>query len=446
VLLIDPDDPGYDDARKVWNGAIDRHPALIARCADTSDVVDALALAAERGLEIAVRAGGHGVAGLAVNDGGLVVDLSPMKGIAVDPQRRTASAGPGVLWGELDAATQAHGLATVGGIVTHTGIAGLTLGGGIGWLMRRHGATVDNLLGAEVVTPDGTVLEADDALLWGLRGGGGNFGVVTRFDYRLHAVGPTVLAGPVYYALEDGPDVLRRYRDLIATAPDELTTIVNLRPAPPVPSLPPELHGRPVVAVAACWTAGDALADELRHLGAPLADLIAPRPYVELQSMFNPAVPHGWHYYWKSWEVPPLTDATIDTLVEQAARITSPRSYIIVFQLGGAMARAGALDTAFGQREDGHDVNINAAWLPDDPDGDRHVAWARETFAALEARSAGRAYVNFLGDEGSARVRAAYGPERYERLAALKLEYDPDNRLRGNQNVEPLAQAARGRR
>jgi FAD/FMN-containing dehydrogenase len=451
VLLIDPEHRDYDEARKVWNGAIDRRPAVIARCAGTADVVAALALARERGLEVAVRGGGHGVAGLAVNDGGLVIDLSPMKDVAVDPERRTARAGAGVLWGELDAATQAHGLATVGGIVTHTGVAGLTLGGGIGWLMRRHGATVDNLLAATVVTPDGTVLDADEDLRWGLRGGGGNVGVVTEFEFRLHPVGPTVLAGPLYHPLEDGPEVLRHYRDFIATAPDELTTILNLRQAPPLPALPPELHGRPVVTIAACWAGdpdeGERALAPLRAHGRPLADLIAPRPYVDLQAMFNPAVPHGWHYYWKSWEVPPLTDATIDTLVERTAAITSPRSYTIVFQLGGAMARVGEHDTAFGQRSEGHDVNINAVWLPDDPEGDDHRGWARATFAALESRSAGRAYVNFLADEGQDRVRAAYGAERYERLARLKAEYDPGNVLRGNQNVEPAAAyAARGRR
>ena len=355
-MIIGPDDAGYDEARKVWNGAIDRRPALIARCREPADVTAALKLARARELPIAVRGGGHGVGGTAVCDDGLVIDLSPMKGIAVDPDRHTARAQGGVLWGELDAATQAHGLATVGGIVTHTGIAGLTLGGGIGWLMRRHGATVDNLLGAEVVTVDGSVISADEELLWGLRGGGGNFGVVTEFEYRLHAVGPTVLAGPLYYALEDGPEVLRFYRDFIADAPDELTTIVNLRPAPPLPVLPPELHGRPVVAIASCW-AGDPEAGEralapLRAHGRPLIDLIAPRPYLQLQTMFDPAVPHGWHYYWKSWELPPLTDAAIDTLVERAAAIASPRSYIIVFQLGGAMARP-PHDTAFAPAQRG---------------------------------------------------------------------------------------------
>ena len=441
VELIRPGDAGYDDARKIWNGAIDRRPALIVRCRETADVVDALKLARERELRVAVRGGGHGVGGTAVCDDGIVIDLSLMKGIAVDAERRTARAQGGVLWGELDAATQAHGLATVGGIVTHTGIAGLTLGGGIGWLMRRHGATVDNLVGAEVVTPDGSVTTADEELLWGLSGGGGNFGIVTSFEYRLHDVGQTVLAGPLYHALEDGPEVLRFYRDFIAEAPDELTTIVNLRPAPPLPVLPPELHGRPVVAIAACWAGdpdeGERALAPLRRFGQPLIDLVAPRPYVQLQGMFDPVVPHGWHYYWKSWELPPLTDAAIDTLVERAAAITSPRSYIIVFQLGGAMARP-ERDTAFGQRAEGHDVNINGAWLPGDPDADRHVAWTRETFDALAPHGLGRAYVNFMGDdEAAGRVRAAYGPDVYARLVALKRAYDPDNVLRLNQNVDP---------
>jgi FAD/FMN-containing dehydrogenase len=438
--LITPADAGYDEARTIWNGAIDRRPALIARCREPADVAAALRLARERELPIAVRGGGHGIAGTAVCDDGLVIDLSPMKGIAVDPAARIARAQGGVLWGELDAATQAHGLATVGGIVTHTGIAGLTLGGGIGWLMRRCGATVDNLVGAEVVTVDGNVVTADDELLFGLRGGGGNFGVVTTFEYRLHEIGPTVLAGPLYFALEDGPEVLRFYRDFITDAPDELTTIVNLRPAPPLPVLPAEMHGRPVVSIAACW-AGDPDAGEralapLRAHGEPLIDLIAPRPYLQLQSMFDPVVPHGWHYYWKSWELPPLTDAAIDVLVERAAAITSPRSYIIVFQLGGAVARP-TYETAFGQRSVGHDVNINAAWLPDDPDGERHAQWTRDTYDALEPHGAGRAYVNFMGDEGSARVRAAYGEATYARLVALKRAYDPDNLLRLNQNVAP---------
>jgi FAD/FMN-containing dehydrogenase len=443
--LLTPGDAGYDDARQVWNGAIDRHPALIARCASVGDVVAALRHARECDLLVAVRGGGHGVAGLAVCDDGVVIDLSPMRGIAVDPAARTARAQAGVLWGEMDAATQEHGLATVGGIVTHTGIAGLTLGGGIGWLMRRHGATVDNLLGAEVVTADGDVVRAsaeeEPELFWGLRGGGGNFGIVTSFEYRLHAVGPTVLAGPIFHALEDGPEVLRFYRDYVAQAPDELTTIVMLRRAPAVAFVPAELHGRPVVMVTVCYAGpverGEEVLAPLRRFGRPLVDAVGPRPYVELQSVFNAGVPHGWHYYWKSWELPPLQDAAIDTLVEQARRITSPRSYVIVFQLGGALARVGDHDTAFGQRDAAHDVNINAVWLPGDAARDEHVRWARECYAALEPFATGRTYVNFLADEGQQRVRAAYGEERYARLVALKRAHDPGNVFRLNQNIDP---------
>jgi FAD/FMN-containing dehydrogenase len=443
--LLAPGDAGYDEARKIWNGAIDRRPALIARCRATSDVVAALRVARERDLPVAVRGGGHGVAGPAVCDDGLVVDLSPMRAIAVDPARHLARAQAGVLWGELDAATQQHGLATVGGIVTHTGIAGLTLGGGIGWLMRRCGATVDNLLAADVVTADGEIVRASEdengELLWGLRGGGGNFGVVTSFEYRLHEVGPTVLAGPIYWALEDAPEVLRFYRDFIAEAPDELTTIVNLRHAPPTPLLAPELHGTPSVAVLACYAGslerGEEALAPLRRFGSPLADALAPRPYLELQGLFDAGLPHGWHYYWKSWELPPLGDDAIDTLVEQAAKVTNERSYIIVFHLGGAIARVGEQETAYPQRDAAHNVNINAAWLPGDPEPERHVAWARDTFAALEPFGTGRAYVNFLADEGQERVRAAYGGGKYRRLVALKRAYDPANVFHLNQNIDP---------
>jgi hypothetical protein len=253
-----------------------------------------------------------------------------------------------------------------------------------------------------------------------------------------------VLAGPIYHALEDGPELLRFYRDFIADAPDELTTIVTLRPAPPLPFLPPALHGRPVVTVSACFAGegGEAVLRPLREFGRSLFDGVGPRPYLQLQQMFDPTVPHGWHYYWKSWELPPLTDRAIDALVEQAARITSPRSYLIVFQLGGAVARVGDLDTAFPQRDAAHNVNINAVWLPGDPEPERHVSWAREAFAALEPFAAGRAYVNFLGDEGQDRVRAAYGPEKYARLVALKRQYDPQNVLRLNQNIDPRSSVA----
>ena len=441
--LIRPGDAQYDDARAVWNGAIDRRPEIIARCTSADDVAAAIRLARDRDLPLAVRGGGHSVSGLSVCDGGVVIDLSPLRAISVDPRARTARAGAGVLWGELDAATQAHGLATVGGIVTHTGIAGLTLGGGIGWLMRKHGAVVDNLLAADLVTVDGEQIRAGEDerpdLLWALRGGGGNFGVVTSFEYRLHELG-TVLAGPMYFALEDAPEVLRRYRDLAAAAPDELTTIVNLRQAPPLPLIPEAFHGRPVLMVGVCYAGaherGEELLRELRGL-EPLVDAITPRRYTELQRLFDPSVPHGWHYHWKTCELPPFEDHAIDTLCEQAARITSPRSYIIVFQLGGAVARVPSGATAFAQRDAAHNVNINAVWLPDDPEAERHVRWADDAFAALAPAARGRAYVNFLASEPQERVRAAYGAETYARLAALKRRYDPENVLRLNQNVRP---------
>ena len=443
--VIGPDDAAYDEARAIWNGAIDRRPACIARCTGVADVVAAVRFARERDLLASVRSGGHGVGGHASCDGGLVIDLSPMKGIRVDPVTRTARAQAGVLWGELDRETQLFGLATVGGIVTHTGIAGLTLGGGIGWLMRKHGATVDNLLSADVVTAQGELLTASEAenadLFWAIRGGGGNFGIVTSFEYRLHAVGPIVLAGPVFHLLEDAPDVLRFYREFIAAAPDELTTIFELSVAPPAPFLPEEVHGKQVVMVGACYAGspdrGAEIVRPLKQFGRPIVDLLEPRPYRSLQSMFDPMVPHGWHRYWKSVELPPLTDMAIDTLVEHAPAVTSPKSYCIVFQLGGALARVGEGKTAFSQRDAAHNVNINAVWTEDDPDGERHVAWAQDFFDAMHPHSGERVYVNFLGEEGGSRVRQAYGARNYERLVELKRAYDPTNFFRLNQNIVP---------
>ena len=443
--VIDPDNEGYDAARAIWNGAIDRRPACVARCTGVADVVAAVRFARERDLLVAVRSGGHGVGGHALCDAGLVIDLSPMKGIRVDRATRTARAEAGVLWGELDRETQLHGLATVGGIVTHTGIAGLTLGGGIGWLMRKHGATVDNLVSVDLVTAGGEVLTASEDenpdLFWGLRGGGGNFGIVTSFEYRLHPVGPIVLAGPIFHPLEDAREVLAFYRAFIAAAPDELTTIFNLRVAPPLPFLPEDMHGKPIVMVGACYAGapedGIEVVRPLKEFGDPIVDLLEPKPYTALQSMFDPSVPHGWHYHWKSLELPPLTDPAIDTLIEHASILTSPKSYCIVFQLGGALGRVGADETAFSQRDAAHNVNINAVWTEDDPEGERHVAWAREFFSAMQRHAGGCVYLNFLGDEGGDRVRQAYGARQYERLVELKRAYDPTNFFRLNQNIEP---------
>ena len=443
--LLLPTSPGYDTARAIWNGAIDRRPACIARCTGVADVVAAVRFARERDLLVSVRSGGHGVGGHSLCEGGLLIDLSPMKAVRVDPAGRTARAEAGVLWGELDRETQLFGLATVGGIVTHTGIAGLTLGGGIGRLMRKHGATVDNLLSADVVTAQGELVTASEEenpdLFWAIRGGGGNFGIVTSFEYRLHPVGPIVLAGPVFHSLEDAPEVLRFYRDFIAAAPDELTTIFELSVAPTVPFLPEDVHGKPVVMVGSCYAGspddGAEVVRPLKEFGRPLADLLDPKPYTALQSMFDPFVPHGWHRYWKSVELPPLTDGAIDTLVEHAAAFTSPRSYCIVFQLGGALARVREDETAFSQRDAAHNVNVNAVWTEDDPEAERHIAWAQGFFDGLQPHAGGRVYVNFLGDEGQARVRAAYGERTYERLARLKRTYDGTNFFCSNQNIRP---------
>jgi FAD/FMN-containing dehydrogenase len=443
--VLGPADDAYEEARKVWNGAIDRRPALIARCAGVADVVGAVRFARANDLLVAVRGGGHNVAGSAVCDGGVVIDLSPMKEIRVDAPARRAWAEPGVLWGEFDRATQAFGLATTGGIVTHTGIAGLTLGGGIGWLMRKHGLTIDNLAAVEVVTADGTLLRASEDenpdLFWGVRGGGGNFGIVTSFEYRLHPVGPTVLAGPVFYPLGQAQEVLRFYRDFIASAPDELTTILNLRRAPTAPFLPEAVHGTPVIAVNVCYAgsidAGERLLRPLRTFGSPLVDLIAPKPYLAHQAMFDATVPHGWHYYWKSWEAPALDDDVAEILVAHAAAVTSPLSYCIIFQLGGAIGRVDEAATAYGRRDMGYNININAVWTPADPAPAQHVGWARDFWSALEPFAPGGVYVNFLGDEGDERVKAAYGPEKYARLVELKNRYDPTNVFHLNQNIRP---------
>jgi FAD/FMN-containing dehydrogenase len=442
-------DATYDEARRVWNGAIDRPPAVIARGLDSSDVAAAIRYARDRDLRIAVRGGGHGVGGPATVDGGLVIDLSAMRGVHVDPAARRAWVGGGALWGDVDAATQAHGLATVGGIVTHTGVGGLTLGGGLGWLMRRHGLAVDNLRSVRLVTADGEALAVSEVehpeLFWALRGGGGNFGVVTSFEFALHPRGP-VLAGPLAWALEDAPQVLRHYRDFIAQAPDELATIVVLRHAPAGDPFPPSLHGRPVCLVIACWTgehaAGERALAPLRTFGRPLFDGIAARPYVELQSAFDAGAPHGWHCYWKSCELPALTDHTIDLLAEHASRIESPRSYIIMFHMGGAVARVPEDATAYSHREAVHNVNIDAVWLPVERDqAERGPAWARAAYEALAPHQLG-VYVNFLGDEGQERVRSAYGDEKYQQLSEIKARYDPDNVFRLNQNIRPAAVAA----
>ena len=444
--LFEPGDGGYDEARTIWNGAIDRRPGLIARCADAADVVTAVRFALEHDLRVSVRGGGHGVAGLSLCDDGLVIDLSGMKGIEVDAGASQVRVDAGVTLGEMDSATQPFGIAVPAGIVTHTGVAGLTLGGGIGWLTRRYGLTIDNLVGAEVVDAEGeivTTTEDEEAdLLWGLRGGGGNFGIVTSFRFKAHPVGPTVLAGPMLFPLERAADVMDVYREWAGEADESLTTVLNVRRAPEAPWVPEHLRGVPVFIVVACWCGpvemGDKVLSPIRSLG-PLVDRCEPKPWLEHQAMFDGSVVPGWHFYWKSVELDALSTETIAAIVGHTETIASPRSYTVVFQLGGAMSRVGEMDTAFAGRGEGFDVNINGVWLPEEADAAaEHMAWARSLFQKLQPTSRG-VYVNFLGDEGRDRVRSAYGSDKFERLARLKARYDPTNLFRSNQNIPPAA-------
>lgn len=441
--LIGADHPAYDEHRRVWNGSIERFPALIARCAGVADVIDAVRFARRIGLEAAVRGGGHSFPGQSTCDGGMVIDLGLMKGIRVDPVTRTARVQPGVLLGDLDRETQAFGLAVPAGIVTHTGVAGLTLGGGIGWLQRKHGLTIDQLLSVDLITAEGEFVKAskdeNPDLFWGVRGGGGNFGIVTEFEFRLNPLGPVVLAGPIVWATEDSPEVLRFYREWIAEVPDELTTIVVHRQAPAIAAVPPELHFKPVVMVGCCWAGaiddGEKALEPLRRLGSPLLDLCFPKPFVTHQAMFDPTFPHGRWYYFRSRDVATLSDDLIDVLVEHALRIDSPHSGFPIFHLGGAVARIGEDETAFGGRAGGHTININGI-AETDKGFDQERAWVQGLSSALEPYQTG-VYVNFLMDEGDERVRDAYGSEKYERLRALKRKYDPDNFFHLNQNVQP---------
>jgi FAD/FMN-containing dehydrogenase len=442
--LVSPDDATYDERRAVWNGSIDRRPALIARCTCAADVSAAVTFARRTGLPLAVKGGGHSFPGHSVCDDGVVVDLGPMKGIDVDPQARTVRAEGGVLLGELDRETQALGLAVPAGIVTHTGLAGLTLGGGIGWLQRKFGLTVDQLLAVEVITAEGELVRASEDenpdLFWGVRGGGGNFGVVTQFEFRLNPVGPTVVAGPVFWPMEESPDVLRFYRDWIAAAPEDLMTIVIHRKAPPLPFVPTELHGKPVVAVVCCYAGsveeGEEAVAPLKAFGSPVLDLCEPKPFLEHQAMFDPSFPHGRWYYMRACDVAELTDEVIDITVEHAMRIRSPLTAFPIWQMGGAISRVGDEETAFSGRGAGHTFNITAATA--ERDGfDEEREWVRDFWSALEPHHSSGVYVNFLMSEGEERVREAYGAQKYERLKSLKRQYDPDNLFRLNQNIPP---------
>jgi FAD/FMN-containing dehydrogenase len=441
--VLGPGHPDYETARRIWNGSIDRHPALIARCADPSDVIAAVKYGQASELPVAVRSGGHSFPGLSVADDALVIDLSLMKSVRVDPDTQVARVQAGALLGELDQATQPYGLAVPSGIVTHTGVAGLTLGGGIGWIMRKYGLSIDQLLSVDLVTASGESVRAsaeeNPDLFWGVRGGGGNFGIVTEFEFRCVPLGPEVLAGPIFWPMEKSAEVLRFYRDWIADAPDELMTIIIHRKAPPLPFVPEELRGQPVVVVVCCWigdvTEGERFLRPLRQFSSPVLDVCFPKPFLVHQAMFDPAFPHGRWYYFKSCDVAALTDEIIDITAEHSLQIASPLTAFPIWQMGGAVSRVGEDESAFRGRTAGFTFNIGAA--TESRDGfEEEREWVRGFWSALAPWHEG-VYVNFLGDEGAERVREAYGAAKYERLSALKRKYDPDNFFRLNQNIPP---------
>jgi len=440
--LLRPGSAEYDEARTLFNSMIDRQPALIAQCAGPDDVGAALRFGRENGLEIAVRAGGHSVAGASLCDGGLVIDVRPMKQIEVDAVGRTARVGAGCTWGDVDRATQQHGFATTGGRVSTTGVAGLTLGGGSGWLERRYGLTCDNLVSAELVTANGALIRASENehsdLFWALHGGGGNFGVATAFTFRLHPVGPDVLAGLLLYDAAQGAELMRLMRDLLPDAPDEFGPAIGYFTVPAEDELPAELHGRLVSALVFCWTGtvedGERLIEPYRALG-PLADLVDVMPYADFQCSIDD--PPGYRNWWTAEYLHVVTDEAIDAIHAHALRTPSPgpaQSYIVPW--GGAVARAGEDETPMTQRDATWVVHPFALW-EDAANDDAVIGWARDFRDDIARFASGGVYLNFIGDEGQDRVRAAFGEEKYRRLAAIKAHYDPDNVFRGNQNIKP---------
>jgi FAD/FMN-containing dehydrogenase len=431
VLL--PGNDEYDGAREVWNGMIDKRPAAIARCASTADVAAAIGFAREQEIPLSIRGGGHNAAGSALCDDGLVIDLTAMRNVSVDPEARTARAQGGATWADFDHATSAHGLATTGGAISTTGIAGLTLGGGLGWLMRSYGMACDNLRSVEIVTADGEVRRASATehpdLFWAVRGGGGNFGVVTEFEYQLHPVS-TVLGGMLVHPAARAKEALHFLREFHQTAPDELTVFTGMMTSP---------DGMPIVAFLVCYNGpveeGERTLAPLRAFGPPVADMVQPMSYVAHQSSLDEGFPAGLQVYWRSDFIQQLSDEAIDTLVEHYSQITSPLSALLLEQFGGAVKRVGKDETAFVHRDADFNLAIISRWT-DPADADRHIAWARGVHSAIKPYTSGT-YVNYLGEEGEDRVRAAYGAEVYDRLVAVKNEYDPTNLFRSNQNIKP---------
>ncbi len=437
-----PGEAGYEQARAVWNGMIDRRPALIVRCSGVADVLLGVELARERDLVVSVRGAGHHVAGRSVCDGGLVIDLSRMRGVRVDPDARTARVGPGATLGDVDHETQAFGLATPLGINSTTGVAGLTLGGGFGWLTRKLGMTADNLVAADVATADGQLVHTSEReepdLLWGLRGGGGNLGIVTSFEFRLYPVGPQVLAGLVVHPFAAARNVMREWRDVMAAAPDDLTCWIAARKAPPLPFLPETWHGREVLILAVLWAGNPAAGEEgtraLRSIGKPIVDVVGPTPYAAFQQALDPLLTPGSRNYWKSHNFSALPDAAIDTWAGQLEGLPSPQCELLLCHLGGAAGRVPVSAAAYPHRDANFIMNVHARWESRQDDEDC-TAWARKAFDAMAAYSTGGTYVNFMSDDED-RARAAYGAN-YDRLARLKKRYDPTNLFRMNQNVPP---------
>ena len=443
--VLQPEEAGYDAARAVWNGMIDRRPAVIARCAGVADVIAAVNFAQSNELVVSVRGGGHNVTGNAVCDGGLMIDLSPMKGVHVDPVRRVARAEAGVTWGDFDHETQPFGLATTGGQVSTTGIAGLTLGGGLGWLQRSFGLVVDNLLSVDLVLADGRFVTASadqhQDLFWALRGGGGNFGVATSFEYRLHELGPIVMSGMGLYPVAQAPEIMRFYRQFTADAPDQLMVVAGFLTAPPAPFVPEHLQGTLMVALVVCYAGpveeGQRAVDAIRAAHPPAVDIFGPMPYTAVQQLFDAGLPFGQRVYLRSDHLASLSDRTIDAIVDNARQITSPSSVAVIVPLGGAVARIGETETAFGHRDTPYDIDVFAIWT-DPAEDERHLAWGRAFGSALQPFSRG-VYVNELGDDGPSRIRDAYPTQIYDRLAKLKATYDPTNFFHLNQNIKPAA-------
>jgi FAD/FMN-containing dehydrogenase len=438
-----PGEDGYDAARIIWNAMIDRRPGLVARCLGTADVINAIKLARDERLLVAVRSGGHNIAGNAVCDGGLLIDLSLMRSVRVDPASRTARVEPGATLADFDKEAQGFGLATPLGINSTTGVAGLTLGGGFGWTTRKFGLTVDNLISADVVTADAKLVRASENenqdLFWALRGGGGNFGVVTSFEFNLHPLGPEVLSGLVVHPLEKAGELLPEFRRIAKEAPDELTIWVVMRKAPPLPFLPTGWHGKEVLIFAACYSGdlrqGEKATKALRALGSPIVDVISPHPFTGWQAAFDPLLTPGARNYWKSHDFTDLSDAAIKLIVDAVRTLPSPECEVFIAHVGGAMARVAADATAWPNRDAHFIMNVHTRWR-DKAQDSACVAWTRQLFEAVAPFASGSVYVNFMPDDESDRVEKAYGAN-YRRLAKIKHRYDPDNLFRMNQNIRP---------